>query len=298
MALVTIVVPTFNRAHIIIDTLISIKNQTLIDFECLIVDDFSTDNTQEVLLELVSADCRFIVLKNERRKGAPGARNTGLLRATGQFISFFDSDNIMYPNFLERMILLFQKDTHVDVVTAFSHVKDDSSQILDLFSWKTNGDIFEALIKGSSYVDTNSALIRHSRLDGFLWDENLPSYQEWDFHLSLSKLGLKYGMTWEILTAYYRRNVDTISSDKIRDAKGRIYIYMKWRNEFISIVGKKNIFRKIRSIPDWFDLLDDVNKQFNLIEINEYNRFKREINQFDTQSVITITKKALKYVFR
>lgn len=234
--LVSIIIPTYNRAHLIIQTLESILAQTYENWECLIVDDGSTDETEEVIYKYSSQDSRFKYLINERTKGAQGARNTGLLNAKGGFIQFFDSDNIMYAHHLKVKMNAFQQNTDFDIITSFSHVKNANDEIIDIFTWKTIGVIFEKLIRQHTYVDTNSALIKREIFNDYLLDENVPSFQELDLHLSLSRKA-NYGMVWEFLTAYYRRDIDTISSDKIKEKKGEIYNLLKFKTDYIEIIG-------------------------------------------------------------
>jgi glycosyltransferase involved in cell wall biosynthesis len=90
--LVSVIIPTYNRAKLITDTLHSTEVQTYTNWECLLVDDVSMDNTFEVIQEFVNKDGRFKYLTNKRKKCAQGARNTGLLESKGEFIQFLDSD--------------------------------------------------------------------------------------------------------------------------------------------------------------------------------------------------------------
>jgi len=103
---VTIIMATYNRAHFIVETLISIKKQTYSNWECLIIDDDGTDNTAEVITSILEEDIRFSYLKrtNAYIKGLPGCRNYGLDLATGDFIIFFDDDDIVHPQNLELCV--------------------------------------------------------------------------------------------------------------------------------------------------------------------------------------------------
>lgn len=100
---VSIIMATYNRAHLILESLKSIQNQTFANWECLIIDDGCTDNTQEVIAPLLSQDSRFKCFKrnNGYKKGLPGSRNYGLDLAKGDYIVFFDDDDIAHPQNLE-----------------------------------------------------------------------------------------------------------------------------------------------------------------------------------------------------
>ena len=242
--LVSIIIPTYNRADLIRGTLDSIVAQTYTNWECIVIDDGSTDGTDRLVDHFVKKDNRFKYLINERTKGAQGSRNTGLIKAKGDYIQFFDSDNIMYSNHLKVKIDAFNHNLDLDIVTSFSHVKNANNEIIDIFTWVTLGNVFEKMIRQHTYVDTNSALIKSKIFNNYLLDENTPSYQELDLHISLSKKA-NYGTVWEFLTSYYRRDVDTISSDKIKEKKGEIYNLLKFKKDYIEIIGSKQFIRRV-----------------------------------------------------
>ena len=100
---VTIIMATYNRAHFIVETLVSIQKQTFQEWECLIIDDGGTDNTKEVIAPILEKDNRFKfhVRPSNYQKALPGCRNYGLDLAKGAFIIFFDDDDIPHPQNLE-----------------------------------------------------------------------------------------------------------------------------------------------------------------------------------------------------
>jgi glycosyltransferase involved in cell wall biosynthesis len=104
---VTIIMATYNRAHFIVETLESIQAQSFKDWECLIIDDGGSDNTSEVIIPVLEQDKRFQLLKRPDiyLKGLPGCRNYGLDLAKGEYIIFFDDDDIVHPQNLELSVL-------------------------------------------------------------------------------------------------------------------------------------------------------------------------------------------------
>lgn len=100
---VSIIMATYNRAQYIMESIKSIQDQTFEDWECIIVDDGGTDNTEVILKLLLDKDKRFKYLKrtSNYQKGLPGSRNYGLDEAKGDFIIFFDDDDIVHPQNLE-----------------------------------------------------------------------------------------------------------------------------------------------------------------------------------------------------
>ncbi len=100
---VSIIMATYNRGHFILESLKSIQNQTFNNWECIIIDDGGSDNTKEVLAPLLKEDTRFKFLKriDAYLKGLPGCRNYGLDLAQGNYVIFFDDDDIVHPQNLE-----------------------------------------------------------------------------------------------------------------------------------------------------------------------------------------------------
>lgn len=233
-SLISIIVPSFNRATLIEKTLESICKQTYQNWECLVVDDFSTDDTLNIVNRFCSLHPKFKSLTNQRKKGAQGARNTGILNATGDYIIFFDSDDIMLPEFVEKLYSnITQKNT--DITTCFSTKMDrTANKEIGKFTWICNGNIHSQMLKGETYVDYNCAIIKKSKLFEIgLTDENCPSFQEWDTHLRLSKVST-YSTVEEELAYYYVNGSDTISSDKRREVNGYLYIFKKHKNDWLN----------------------------------------------------------------
>lgn len=100
---VTIIMATYNREHFILETLKSVQVQTFENWECLIIDDGGSDNTKELIKPILEKDSRFQYIKRPDRylKGLPGCRNYGLDLAKGEYIIFFDDDDIAHPQNLE-----------------------------------------------------------------------------------------------------------------------------------------------------------------------------------------------------
>ena len=241
---VSIIIPTYNRASLIGKTIESIISQTYEDWECIIVDDYSTDETEKIIYNFCQNDNRIKFVKNQKSKGANGARNTGLEYSIGEFICFFDSDDIMNPKNLEKKIYYLLNNLNKDIVTSYSNVLNENGSKVDEFCWVTEGHILNDLILGKTYVDTNSALIRRKKLtNNLFWDEKCPSYQEFDFHIRVSHRAI-YGFIPEFLIDYYRRKSGTISSDKIKDLKGRIFILNKFKELYLEIIGIEEYNKK------------------------------------------------------
>lgn len=228
---ITIIIPTYNRSALISKTVNSIINQSFTQWECIIVDDHSTDDTKAVVNKIMERDNRISYCINERKKGAQGARNTGLYRAKSDWVFFFDSDNIMRPTLLENLVSRIYKG--IDVITCFSDIIDVEKGATGRQLKSINeGNIHKQLFTGQCYVDFNHAIIRNNNLleIGGL-DEDCPSMQEWDTHIRLSKKAY-YTTVPKALVDYYVGGKDAISTNKKREVIGRLYILCKHRKEW------------------------------------------------------------------
>ena len=121
---VSIIMPNRNYAPFIPDAFASIKAQTLTDWECIIIDDASTDNSVDVIKQAIADDPRFKLVTNPQAIGISAARNIGLDMATGEYVSFLDSDDCYAEFFLEMLVSLARK-AKVDVAGALNKLVDD-----------------------------------------------------------------------------------------------------------------------------------------------------------------------------
>jgi glycosyltransferase involved in cell wall biosynthesis len=113
MAIVSVIIPTYDRAHLVAEAIESVLKQTFTDFELIVVDDGSTDNTEQVVH---SFDDRRLKYLKQSNKGVSAARNTGLQVATGEFIGFLDHDDLYLPEKLSDQVSRMREDPSVGLV--------------------------------------------------------------------------------------------------------------------------------------------------------------------------------------
>ncbi len=121
--LVSIIMPSYNTASFIEETIQSVLNQTYTNWELIIVDDCSTDNTNEVVDTI--KDCRIHYLKNEKNSGAAISRNKALREAKGQWIAYLDSDDLWMPEKLEKQIKFMEENGYVFSYTNYEEIDVD-----------------------------------------------------------------------------------------------------------------------------------------------------------------------------
>lgn len=150
--LFTIIIPTYNRAYLILDTLISIKNQTFTDFELIIVDDGSTDNTKEIVENYIFNN----KLKNwhyyQKVNGERGAaRNYGVTKANGQWITFLDSDDVFYINHLFLASVFISKNSNIQVFHSAYEFRNQKNELIRKVGYPKNENLNDSILKGNLF---------------------------------------------------------------------------------------------------------------------------------------------------
>ncbi len=186
--LVTVVTPAYNVAKYVGETVDSVLRQTFRDFEYLVVDDGSIDNSAEIIKAHVGDDPRFRLGAGEHR-GPSAARNAGIREAKGQYIAFLDGDDRWHPKFLDRQLQLIES-LPPDVGAVFCRsrmVLENGTPVF--FQWQRAGryDFDDFLVNGNPARNGSSLLIRKScfaDVGGF--DEELPHLEDLDMWLRIA----------------------------------------------------------------------------------------------------------------
>ncbi len=200
---VSVVMPTYNRRYIVAEAVRSVLSQTYQDFELLVIDDGSTDDTAQVAKSFSDSRIRYIRLK--KNGGVAAATNKGLREASGEFISFLDSDDLWKPNKLECNVTYL--DSHPEIQAVFSDLeKFDGDTYCSSFMRTT--PFFSKLLTAASYpegialpqrfmylcllqevpVKPSTLTVRRKAVQRTgEFNEVSPSGQDWEFFLRLSR---------------------------------------------------------------------------------------------------------------
>jgi glycosyltransferase involved in cell wall biosynthesis len=227
---VSVIIPTYNRAHLLDRAIKSVLSQTYQDFEVIVVDDGSSDNTEDVIKSI--GDARLLYVRHEKNVGSNAARNTGIRLARGKYISFQDSDDEWHPDKLERQVPVLEDNPDVGgVYSGFWRIKDGDRIYFPFPSRRPrNGHINESLLYGN-FVTTQALLIRADVLrktEGF--DEKIPRLQDWELMLRLSKVCRFRFIDEPLFTAYYTN--DSLSADNSKLIHALKLIMEKYREDF------------------------------------------------------------------
>lgn len=184
--LVSILIPVFNREHLVLETVKSIQSQHYENWECIIVDDGSTDHILTVLSKVAQEDSRIKVFQRPQKniKGAASCRNLAYNYSSGEFIQYFDSDDIMFPSMLLDKVETLNKHPKLDFLVSKMGMFDENGAKEFVDYPLTSSNVKEDFLKYKLYFLTPGPLFRRSFLDAFevKFDEFLERRQEREFY--------------------------------------------------------------------------------------------------------------------
>lgn len=236
---VSVIIPTHNRSELLKKAVKSLESQSYQNFEIIIIDDFSTDDTAEVVKEMKND--RIIYLKHDINKGGAEARNTGIKRATGRFIGFLDSDDQWLPDKLEKQLELFANQPDVGVIYTGVQVVNENNHPTRKIVPEYRGDILPKLFESNCIDTTSSVLVKKEVLDqvqGF--DAGLPSCQDWDLYIRLARV-TKFDFVKESMVLFYHHSGERITTNKKSVLNGHLSILEKYKN--LAQKQQKSTFR-------------------------------------------------------
>jgi len=211
--LVSVIMPVFNSESHLEEAVISIIGQTYRNFELILVDDGSNDKSLDIALRYVKRDARVKFFKRPRgyRKGGNVCRNYGFKMAKGKYINWFDSDDVMFPEMLEKKVEKIQGDSYSFVVSEGVEFKGLKSNTIKKWDQIESEQPLLDHAFGNISFHTNGPLFKKEFINQTdLFDENLSRKQEWEFYTRLLLLSPKYGVIKEPLF-YYRNHGQSIN---------------------------------------------------------------------------------------
>lgn len=224
--LVSIVIPTYNRMTFLEEALKSVAEQTYRPIECIIVDDGSTDNTRDMLHQLLENANPGLTFKYifQQNAGAQVARNTGTLASKGEFIQYLDSDDILFNDKIERQVTFFRKNYSCDCV--FGDWGSGYPEKYNLIKAHKSDDFISQLLTGVCIANFAILMRREIIKQAGMWDTSVKRNQEVDYHLS----ALMKGANFEYQSSncgVWRYHVE----DRIHNKTGLneiVHFYKKW----------------------------------------------------------------------
>lgn len=244
--LISIIIPTFNSAHFINETLDSVLEQTYKNWECIIVDDFSTDSTSAVIREYVEKDKRFSYYIKSKKdiKGASSSRNIGIKNARGKFIQFLDSDDLISENKLEEQLKILMGDRNAIITCKWGFFTENDKEVYDVNQfYKDFNSISEYLNlvgKYGGYFPLHCFLIPEKIIrKAGKWSEDLTlsDDSEFIFRVFLNSDKILFCSAANVL--YRINNSQSLSTKKtVSKVKSLILSWKRIENNYFDTFGK------------------------------------------------------------
>ena len=230
--LVSIIVPCYKQAHFLPETLQSVLDQTYDNWECIIVNDGSPDNTEEVAGKWCEKDSRFKYLK-KINGGLSSARNAGIKISTGLLILPLDSDDLLHSNFLIKLVPELIQDSSLAIVSCYREFFRDKKENV-FYQEKSSGSTYQDLIYENILISSCLYLKKCWEEVGGYDEEMKSGFEDWEFWISITKRGWKYKFVEEFLF-YYRKSKNSMLIDTLKNhVEDNIeYVFKKHKEIYI-----------------------------------------------------------------
>ena len=242
---VSVIIPTYNRAHLVGRAIRSVLDQTFQDFELIVIDDGSIDDTEAIVLDF--QDPRIHYLRHEVNRGGSAARNTGIRAARGEYVAFLDSDDEWLSEKLELQLNIIETNPHnldnLGVVITGEQAETDWPRISGIpdchgyvypqvFQKRTQGQI-TALVRKDVFTKSG------------LYDETLPASQDWDMMIRLAAV-CEFDIVKEPLYRVHRAPGNHVRTSA-NGIKAHRIMFLKYAKEFALYPGFSSRLRAVYS---------------------------------------------------
>lgn len=264
---VSVIIPVFNMANFIGETLKSLTHQSFKNFEVIIIDDGSEDNLKNELSKLKDLKLRIRYLKNPVNLGVAQSRNKGVKASQGEYITFLSADDIWLAQKLEKQLDFFYLRPKVKVVSIWGTRFDGESN-------KSSPKKFPPLLKRGNLVPhilknnvVFSPLFKRELFCEFgLYDERLSILEDWEFHIRIAIHNVLFDYVNEILMKYrmHKKNLtNTLMKNNVELIKAISYIINKYQSFYLKF--PKIYSKKLLELSLKYLLIDDYQNFYRLL---------------------------------
>ena len=286
--MISIIIPNYNKSQFVAETINSVKKQTYDNWEAIIIDDCSSDNSLDIIEKLIANDNKFRLKVNFSNKGANYSRNLGIKEAKGDFIIFLDSDDILSKDCLKNRIEFFIERSNIDFAVfcmgSFNEVIGDNT-----FLWnKFEGNLVKRFLSHDLPWAIPSLLWKKSSLEmlkGF--DESFKRYQDVELHIrAMLDDNINYAIqNSNKADCYYRISDERFGKDYFRfvqNKKNGVLHFISFFESYLKNIGNNKSIKFLKLT--FFQFLSDLffyyrQSALTLKEVEEVldDIFKREI---------------------
>lgn len=236
--LVSIIMPNYNSEKFIRETVNSVINQTYKNWELIIVDDCSTDNSLEIVGQI--SDERIRVVRNDKNCGAAVSRNNAIALASGRFIAFLDSDDVWDENKLSKHLSFMVKTDSVFSFTHYTVVNSEGETVTEFAPAKDEYD-YKMILK-HCYIGCSTVIYNCERIGKFYMPTDAVKREDFAAWLKILATGVKAVCFHESLTAY-RVHSSSVSSNKFKIVKYQWRVYKR--------VEKLSLLKSLYYMAHW-----------------------------------------------
>ncbi|GIU81227.1 MAG: glycosyltransferase [Acidobacteria bacterium] len=241
----SVIIPTYNRAQFIKQTIESVLNQTFTDFEIIVVDDGSTDNTKEVVESIKDERIVYHYKRNEERSVA---RNTGVKLARGEYVTFLDSDDLLYENHLQTALEMVEKYNQPE----WFHLGYEIKNLADGTCKKINflPEIANSKLIEGNHLSCRGVFIRKDIALKNPFNPKLSSSEDYELWLRLASRYPLYcdNKVTSVLVQHDSRSVTKVNKEKLISQIGILEESLAKDEEFMKVFGKD--FPRIKAYND------------------------------------------------
>lgn len=282
MPIFTVIIPTYNREKLIANAINSVLNQTFHDFELLVVDDGSVDNTRQVIEQIRDDRLKYIYKKNG---GQNSALNVGIRNATGIYVAFLDSDDTWFPEKLQKIYEKYQSDSKISVVYHLTGLCGKNGDINAVNDDKLEGYIYKDVLHQEYLSSQISLSCKKSCFDVIgLYDENFVMFQDDDICFQLAR-NFKVGLVKEILSLIGGEASNRVTANIHRTVCDYSRLIEKYKDDILKYCGNSKIAEMYYKLAVYYGKDNNMKKARDTFLVvkqydngNKYNRIKLEVN--------------------
>lgn len=220
MNLVSIIIPIYNQEKYLAETLQSVIHQTYSNWECILVNDGSTDGSVAVINEYLAQENRFHFINSENQ-GVSNARNLALKQVKGQYILFLDGDDLIHPDKLQKALYYFQKNNDLSIVfnttNYFQNSIDKTLYPMIIYADLLNFTDLLLYWNEKIIIPIHSAIIKRSLFEGIEFNTDLTAQEDWLVWIRLFQKNPKVLVLDSVLSYYRKHNTSRTQSFSLEE---------------------------------------------------------------------------------
>lgn len=217
---VSIIMPSYNSANFIKKAVDSVLNQSYSEWELIIVDDCSKDDSVKIIEEYSEIDSRIILIKKNVNSGVADSRNLGIKSASGFYLAFLDSDDIWNSEKLKSQVDFMRKNNASISFTQYFRIDSNDTVIKEIQNIPESVT-YNDLLKGNS-IAMSTSMIEYKKIDGVFFEKI--GHEDYYFWLKILRLGfVAYGLRETLVS--YRVHQTSLSANKFKAIKYTWFIY-------------------------------------------------------------------------